>query len=209
MNRNKSYLSYSLIIVTLCELAYLLGMNAYTLASEPEPSATPTVTPNVVEMNYEAEPTIDPLTPAPRKPTPEPTNTPEWASPCEYDDGEFRCLARFRRSCVSDKATWITQIVACEVVQNRTTQDGFQDTIRRVLLQPNEFGGYNAKVHPRAGDELVAEFAIRSFAEALRGDFTHRYTPLTGVYLEYSSDLKYCKVYDKNWKILCDTSQFE
>lgn len=34
----KSILLYSLTIVALCEIAYLLGMNAYTLASEPEPT---------------------------------------------------------------------------------------------------------------------------------------------------------------------------
>ena len=205
----KRYAVYSLVVGLLIEIAYLLGMNAYTLASEPEPTPVPTPKTQVVGFKTEPQETLAPLTPIPRTPTPEPTPTHEWAAEAEYDQSEYRCLARFRRSCVSDKATWITQVVSCEVVQNRTTQDGFPDTIRRVLLQPNEFAGYNAKIHPRAGDELVAEFAMRSFAEALSGDFKHRYTPLTGIYLQFSDDLKYCKVYDKNWKILCDTSQFE
>jgi len=213
MKRYRSYFVYSLVIVALCEMAYLLGMNAYTLAAEPEPSATPTATPEPVTLELESEePLTTPkpeLTPRERPSTPEPTKTPEWADACEYDDGEFRCLARFRRSCVSDKATWITQIVACEVVQNRTTQDGFSDSIRYVLLEPNEFAGYNPKASVRACDALAAEFAMRSFVEAQSGDFTHRYTPLTGIYLRFSDDVKYCKVYDKNWKILCDTSQFD
>ena len=213
MKRCRSYLVYSLVIVALCEMAYLLGMNAYTLAAEPESSATPIVTPTPITLELALQesqktPTAEPTQTA-RPSTPEPTKTPEWADPCEYDDGEFRCLARFRRSCVSDKATWITQIVACEVVQNRTTQDGFSDSIRYVLLEPNEFAGYRPKASVRARDALAAEFAMRSFVEAKNGDFTHRYTPLTGIYLQFSDNLKYCKVYDKNWKILCDTSQFD
>lgn len=55
MNRYKSYLAYSLVIVTLCEVAYLLGMNAYTLASEQEPSATPTGIPLTSIKKYTAE----------------------------------------------------------------------------------------------------------------------------------------------------------
>ena len=213
MNRCRSYLVYSLVIVALYEMAYLLGMNAYTLAAEPEPSTTPIATQEPITLELASpEPQIMPeaeQTPTARPNTPEPTKTPEWAEPCEYDDGEFRCLARFRRSCVSDKATWITQIVACEVVQNRTTQEGFSDSVRYVLLEPNEFVGYNPKAKIRACDALAAEFAMRSFVEVKNGDFTHRYTPFTGIYLQFSDDLKYCKVYDKNWKILCDTSQFD
>lgn len=213
MNRRRSCLIYSLVIVALCEMAYLLGMNAYTLAAELEPSATPIATLEPVTLEWvSSEPRTTPtseLTPRELPNTPEPTKTPEWASAAAYDEGEFRCLARFRRSCVSDKATWITQIVACEVVQNRTTQEGFPDSIRYVLLEPNEFAGYRPKASVRACDALAAEFAMRSFVEAKNGDFTHRYTPLTGIYLRFSDDLKYCKVYDKNWKILCDTSQFD
>ena len=213
MNRYRSCFAYSLVIVALCEMAYLLGMNAYALAAEPEPSATPIATQEPITLELAPsdaqETATEKLTPTARPSTPEPTKTPEWADHCEYDDGEFRCLARFRRSCVSDKATWITQIVACEVVQNRTTQEGFPDSIRYVLIEPNEFAGYRPKASVRACDALAAEFAMRSFVEAKNGDFTHRYTPLTGIYLRFSDDLKYCKVYDKNWKILCDTSQFD
>lgn len=54
-----------------------------------------------------------------------------------------------------DKATWITRVASCEVVQDRTTQDGFPNTIEYVLLQPNEFGRYNAKAKIRACDSLA------------------------------------------------------
>ena len=205
----KRYAVYSLVVGLLIEIAYLLGMNAYTLASEPEPAPVPTPTIQAVSFQIAPQETLAPLTPIPRTPTPEPTPTHEWAEEAEYDQSEYRCLARFRRSCVSDKATWITQVVSCEVVQNRTTQDGFPNTVRYVLLQPNEFVGYNPKAKIRACDALAAEFAMRSFVEVKNGDFTHRYTPLAGIYLQFSDDLKYCKVYDKNWKILCDTSQFK
>lgn len=207
--RRKPLLLYSLIIVGLCEVAYLLGMNAYTLASEPEPTPIPTPTIQAVAFHTEPQETLVPLTPIPRTPTPEPTPTPDWPEALEYDDTDFRCLATFRKSCVSDKATWITQIVSCEVVQNRTTQDGFPNTIRYVLLEPHEFDGYDSDARVRESDRTVSEFASRSFEEAKNGDFTHRYTPLTGIYLRYSDDNKYCKVYDKNWNIVCDTSQFE
>lgn len=196
------------VIIGLAIVAIFAGQHAYALAAQPDPPPVPTPTVAMQTITAEpAAPTIA-LTPTPRIVTPTPSPTPEWPNEAEYDDGEFRCIARFRRTCVSDKATWVTQIVACEVPQNRSTQPGFPDTFRYVLLQPYEFAGYDPSAKPRKCDREAADYVMRSFAEALEGNFAHRYTPLTGIYLRFSDDNKYCRVYDKDWNLLCDTSQF-
>lgn len=201
-------------IMTVC-----FGREAYTLAAaqlqEPVISAVPVEAMSTAEVLVicTVQPTSTPkvpvLTPVPRQVEPDPTPTPEWPALLEYDGYAGRYLARFRHSCVSDKATWPTQIASCEVVQNRTTQPGFPDTNKGVLLEPHEFDGFSTRGKLRSIDWLAADYAMRSFEEAKQGDYSHRYTPFTGVYLEFSADLQYCKVYDKEWRVVCDTSQFE
>ena len=208
----KKHIFLLLVIVLLCGIAYFMGQRAYTLAAqEPTPIPTATPTPYVAMCVITTNPTEPTpiITPTPYKATASPTPTPEPAQKTEYDTGEYRCLARFCKSCVPRNATMITTIVACEVPINRAVQEQFPNSVRYVLLQGNEFSGYSTDATPRQRDKLAADYAMRSYMAALNGDFTHRYTPFSGIYLCYSDDGRYCKVYDKDWNCVCDTSQFD
>lgn len=204
----RSAAAFILGIVVLIEVAYLTGSHAYALAAMPDASPEPTPTISV-EILTTPDPTATLIiTPTPFKATPEPTPTPRWAPAVPLDDAAFRCLARYRHSSVPNSATLITQIVACEVVQNRTINPGFPTTVRHVLLT-GDFGGYKPDASFYKQDRMIAEFVMRSWAAATAGDYNYRYTPRTGIYLSYSKDGCYCKVYDKDWRVVCDTSQFE
>lgn len=204
----RSAVAFVLGIIALAELAYLSGSHAYALAVMPDPIPTPTPEPSV-EIVETAAPSATPaLTPTMRPATPEPTPTPKWAPVAEYDQGEFRCLARYKHSTLPSNATMITQIVALEVPQNRTINTGFPNTVRYVLLS-GDFGGYDPESKYYKSDRTIADFVMRSWAAAQSGDSSYRYTPWTGIYLSYSKDGRYCKVYDKNWRVVCDTRQFE
>ena len=203
----RSIIAMTLGVVALAELAYVMGAHAYALAAAPDATPIPTPAPSIEVV--EVVPTAPPptLTPSPRPSTPEPTATPAWAPIATYDPGEFRCLARYCHTSIPSRATMITQIVSAEVVQNRTVNDGFPSTIRYVLLS-GDFGGYDPDARYVKHDRLIAEFAMRSWAQALNGEYQYRYTPKTGIYLSYSKDGRYCKVYDAKWRLVCDTSKF-
>lgn len=204
----RSIVAMTLCVIALSEIAYLAGSHAYALAAAPETTPTPTPTPALAVI--EIEPTAKPpaLTPTIRPATPEPTPTPRWAPAVDYDEDDFTHLARYRHSSIPRRATLITQIVACEVVQNRTVNDGFPARVRNVL-QSGDFGGYSWKSKYYKEDVFIADVVMRSWAAALDGNFNFRYTPRCGIYLNYSSDGRYCKVYDKDWRVVCDTSQFD
>lgn len=78
----------------------------------------------------------------------------------------------------------------------------------RTVLQSGDFGGYTSKSKYYKDDAFVADIVMRSWVAALNGDRSYRYTPWCGVYLSYTEDGRYCKVYDKDWHVVCDTSQF-
>lgn len=205
---NRSAVALILGIVMLSEIAYLMGSHAYALAAAPDEPTAPPPTPAVVIISTAPAEATPRMTPSPRGTVPEPTATPGMAPAATFDQGEARCLARYKHSTVPSRATMITQIVACEVVQNRTVNEGFPDTVRYVLLS-GDFGGYDPSSRYLQRDKLIAEYAMRSWALAQEGDYSYRYTPRTGIYLSYSADGRYCKVYDKDWRVVCDTSQFE
>ena len=204
--------TFSLVagVVLLMEIAYITGTHAYALAAQPDETPVPIPTPTqsiAVIETQEPDPTPI-ITPTLRPATPEPTKTPDWAPAVSLDSGEFRCLARYKHSSIPSDATMITQIVACEVVQNRTVNKGFPDTVRRVLLS-GDFGGYDPESSFYKADRMIADFVTRSWAAALDGDYSFRFTPPTGIYLCYTDDNRHCIVYDAKWNVVCDTSQFE
>lgn len=197
-------------IVVLSEIAYLMGSHAYALAAMPDEPSAPIATPTqpiVVLSTVPAEATPR-MTPTPQAETPAPTPTPHWAPATDYDEDDSTHLARYKHSSVPQNATLITSIVSCEVVQNRTVNEGFRDRVRYVLIS-GDFGGYNPRSKYYKEDRMVADIVMRSWALAQQGDYTYRYTPRTGVYLSYYADGRYCKVYDLNWRIVCDTGQFD
>ncbi len=197
-------------IVMLSEVAYLMGSHAYALAAMPDasPVFVPSPTPSIVAIYTVSAEETPRMTPPPQTATPAPTPTPHWAPAADYDSDDFTHLARYRHSSVPDDATLITQIVSCEVVQNRTVNEGFPNRVRNVL-QSGDFGGYTSKSKYYKEDSFIADVVMRSWVAALGGDRSYRYTPRCGVYLCYSDDGRYCKVYDRNWRVVCDTSQFK
>lgn len=203
--------AFILGIVMLSEIAYLMGSHAYALAAMPDeppaPIATPTL-PIVILPTVPAEPTPR-MTPPPQTETPAPTPTPHWAHAVDdYDMDDFNHLAMYCHSSIPESATLITGVVSCEVVQNRTVNKGFRDRVRYVLIS-GDFGGYSPRSKFYKEDRIIADIVMRSWSLAQAGDYTYRYTPRTGVYLSYSADGRYCKVYDLDWHIVCDTSQFD
>jgi hypothetical protein len=195
-------------IVLLGEIAYLMGSHAYALAAAPDVTPTPAPTPRVVVISAEPIEATPTITPSPRSATPTPSPTPHWAPDANYDNDDFTHLARYRHASVPRRATLITQIVACEVVQNRTINRGFPSRVRSVL-QSGDFGGYTSKAKYYKEDMFIADVVMRSWVLAQTGDYSFRYTPRTGIYLSYSADGRYCKVYDAQWRVVCDTSQFD
>jgi hypothetical protein len=205
---NRAAVALLLGVVMLGEVAYLMGSRAYALAAAPDEPTPTTPTPYVAVMTTASAEETPRLTPSPRGTTPEPTATPGMAPATSFDQGEFRCIARYAHSSVPRRATLITQIVACEVVQNRTLNEGFPDTVRYVLLS-GDFGGYDPSSKLYQHDKLIAEYVMRSWELMKTGDRSYRYTPHTGIYISYSADGRYCKVYDAEWRVVCDTSQFD
>lgn len=200
-----------LLVLLLCEFAYLLGTQAYSLAATPPQSRCEPPIPAedkvVVEL---VKPSATPrITPTPRVPTPTPRPTPEWPGTAEIDEGETRCLARLAQSVMPANATFITKLVVFETVQNRVDSGEFKDSIRYTLLNRSEYPGYNPKARVTHENLDAATYAMLSWAEEKSGDRSHRYTPTTGVYICFSKDGRFVKVYDWDWKLVCDTSVFQ
>lgn len=207
----KRLIGYLLGIVALAAIAYITGSRAYALAAQPDaPAPTPTPTPYVYRAVIETvSPSATPtITPTIRPVTPTPSPTPQWAPVTDYDEDDYTHLARYRHSSIPLNATLITQIVSCEVVQNRTVNEGFPNRVRSVL-QSGDFSGYTWKSKYYKEDVFVADIVMRSWVAALAGNYNFRYTPRCGIYLSYSPDGRYCKVFDKDWRVVCDTSQFD
>jgi hypothetical protein len=197
-----------LTIVLLVVLAIMTGAHAYALAAAPGEVVPPAFPVETITMRMVPAATSALITPTPRQPTPEPTPTPEWPTPAKYDEGEARCLARYAKSTIPGKATWVTIVAAMEVPQNRVDSGEFADTIRYTLLQ-GDFGGYHPDAMVTNSNLNYADYVMRSWAEWHNGDNSHRYTPPCGIYLSYYDKGKYVKVYDENWNMVFDSGWFK
>ena len=193
------------VILLLCECAYLLGTQAFSLAAA-EPTAVPlppVETP--VTISVICTPTPTPLKPPPKTPKPD---LPEYDYPSEYS----RALSRGAWSVCPKRPTPNTKLAFMELVQNRV-DDGsgdFMNTPPSVLGQADEFKDYDRKAYRSIENEKLADIAMRSwmFAELL-GDRSYRLTPITGLYCDFYhlDGWDYIKIYNRAGDVVYDSGR--
>lgn len=178
----------------------LTGFTGPALADEEQPEVS------VVTIAIVPTPTPAPALPAP--PTPVPTVRPELPG-YSYDEADMRCLSRGIWSVTPSSPSYNTKLAFCEVVQNRVDDDSgaYADSIRYVLLQPNEFLDYDPDAHRSDENDAIAGYAMRSWAAAQLGDRSYRLTPKSGVMCDfYSKDsYDYIIVKDKDGNVVYDS----
>lgn len=188
-----------LTILFLCECAYLLGTQAFSLAAAEPTAAPPEATPVTIEIIYTPEPTTR-LTPPP-SPTPCP-ELPDY----QVSSKDVRALASALWSVCPARPTDSTKIAFCELVQNRIGV--FEDTIPKVLAQPHEFLDYDAHAYRSRENTAIAEYALRShlFAE-LTGDRCYRLVPQDGLFCDFYrlDGWDYIKIYNRAGDVVYDS----
>lgn len=164
---------------------------------------------------FEVVPTPTPMPiPAPAATlTPTPTSTPTPELPVyDYPDEDARCLSRGIWSVSPASPTRKTRLAFCELVQNRVddASGDFEDSIRWVLLQGNEFKDYDPDAHRSETNNEVADYAMRSWIYAkATGDRTYRLVPQDGLYCDfYRLDGRdYIKIYNRTGDVVYDSGR--
>lgn len=160
-----------------------------------------------IEIVPTPTPTPMPAPPATPKPTPT-TELPIYEYPAE----DARCLSRGIWSVSPASPTRKTRLAFCELVQNRVddASGDFEDSIRWVLLQGNEFKDYDPDAHRSETNNEVADYAMRSWIYAkATGDRTYRLVPQDGLYCDfYRLDGRdYIKIYNRTGDVVYDSGR--
>lgn len=161
----------------------------------------------IIEIELSPTPTPMPLTPPPETPTPTPRpELPEYDYPAE----DIRCLSRGIWSVCPANPTHDTKIAFCELIQNRVDDDSgdFEDTIRWVLLQGNEFPSYDTDAYRSHENNEIADYAMRAWIYAsVTGDRSYRLTPCDGLYCDFFSvdGWDYIKIYNRAGDVVYDS----
>jgi len=145
-------------------------------------------------------------TPVPT-PTPDPAKLPHYA----YDEADARCLSRAIWSVTPMNPTWETKVAFCEVVQNRVDDDSgvFEDDIRHVLLQGNEFMDYDPDANRSPRNNEIADYVMRTWIHAKNGDRSYRLVPASGVKCSFYeiAGKDYIKIYDMSGNTVYDSGE--
>lgn len=195
-----------MVILLLCECAYLLGTQAFSLAAA-EPTAAPLPTPELtpVVINLVATPTPRRLTPPPKTPKPD---LPEY----DYPSEDARALSRGAWSVCPKRPTPNTKLAFMELVQNRVDDESglYENTPPEVLRQAGEFLDYDPKAYRSIENEKLADIAMRSwiFAE-LTGNRCYRLTPTTGLLCDFyhKDGWDYIKIYNRAGEVVYDSGR--
>lgn len=161
----------------------------------------------IIEIELSPTPTPMPLTPPPETPTPTPRpELPEYDYPAE----DIRCLSRGIWSVCPANPTHDTKIAFCELVQNRVDDSSgdFEDAIRWVLLQGNEFPSYDADAYRSHENNEIADYVMRTWIYAdVTGDRSYRIAPADGLYCDfYGKDgWDYIKIYNRAGDVVYDS----
>ena len=193
-----------LTILFLCGCAYLLGTQAFALASA-APTVVPvepTPTPMLIEVIYTPTPVCK-LTPPPKTPQPE---LPDY----EVASADLRSLSSALWSICPAKPTISTKQAFCELVQNRVddASGDFKDTVPDVLLQPHEFLDYDARAYRSRENNAIAEYTLQAWLYAeLTGNRVFRLLPRDGLYCDFYrlDGWDYIKVYNRAGEIVFDS----
>lgn len=178
--------------------------------------AAPTLADSGLEIiTIEISPTPPPSPiPAPSAaPTQSPTQTPEVRPEPPYYDypaEDLRCLSRGIWSVCPANPTYETKLAFCELVQNREddTSGDFEEGIRWILLQGNEFPSYDPDAYRSSENNAIADYAMRSWIHAsTTGDQSYRLVPSNGLYCDFyrPNGLDYIKVYNRAGDIVYDS----
>lgn len=189
----------TLLIVVLSLLYIALMLWAIPTLAEDE---TAVVT---IEMLPTPIPTPMPAPPA----TPEPTQRPELPV-YEYPEEDARCLSRGMWSVCPANPTRNTKLAFCELVQNRVDDESgdFEDSIRWVLLQGNEFPSYDPDAYRSRENNEIADLAMRSWIYTLvTSDRSYRLTPADGLYCDFYrlNSWDYIIIYNRAGDVVYDS----
>ena len=197
----KKLLKHSLLVVALSLLYTVLLLWAIPALAEGDIG--------VVMIELLPTPTPTPIAPPPATPTPSPTKRPELPE-YGYPDEDLRCLSRGIWSVCPANPTRNTKIAFCELVQNRVDDDSgdFEDSIRWVLLQGNEFPSYDPNAFRSRENNGLADYAMRAWIYAtVTGDRSYRLVPPDGLYCDFyrMKSLDYIRIYNRAGDVVYDS----
>jgi hypothetical protein len=191
----------TLIILALVFVAFLLWAIP-ALADEAAP---------VITIEYSPTPSPTPLPPPSTLPVPPvtPTPTPELPD-YDYPSEDARCLSRGIWSVCPRNPTHDTRVALCELVQNRVDDSSgdFEDSVRWVLLQGNEFPSYDPDAHRSQENNEIADYAMRAWIyAAVTGDRSYRLVPPEGLYCDFYrlDGWDYIKIYNRAGDVVYDS----
>lgn len=182
-----------------------------TTLADSEPTPTPSETPVIVVFEVQATPTPIPMTPPPSVTIIIATPTPTIELPAyDYPAEDRRCLSRGMWSVCPANPTRETKIAFAELVQNRVDDDSgdFEDTIRWVLLQGNEFMDYNPDAYLSKENNMLADYAMRTWIYArVTGDRSLRLVSQDGLYCDFygANGYDYIRVYNRDGAVVYDS----
>lgn len=165
----------------------------------------------IVTIELSPTPTPTPLTPPPATPTP----TPRSELPVyDYSAEDARCLSRGIWSVCPANPTRDTKLAFCELVQNREddASGDFDDGIRWILLQGNEFPSYDPDAYRSRENNAIADYAMRSWIyAAVTGDRSFRLLPPEGLYCDFYrlDGWDYIKIYNRAGDVVYDSGAQE
>lgn len=170
------------------------GVEIITIEISPTPSPTPMPAPS-------ATPTAAPT----------PTPTPRIEPPTyDYPAEDARCLSRGIWSVCPANPTRNTKLAFCELVQNREddVSGDFDDGIRWILLQGNEFPSYDPDAYRSSENNEIADYAMRSWiCAAINGDRSFRLVPQDGLYCDFYrvKGKDYITIYNRAGDVVYDS----
>lgn len=163
----------------------------------------------IITIELSPTPSPSPMTPPPATPTPTPVTRPELPS-YDYPAEDARCLSRGIWSVCPASPTHDTKLAFCELVQNREddTSGDFDDGIRWILLQGNEFPSYDPDAYRSHANNEIADYAMRSWIYAtVTGDRSYRLVPEDGLYCDFYRihGWDYIKIYNRTGVVVYDS----
>lgn len=163
----------------------------------------------VITIELLPTPTPTPIPPPPATPEPQPTIRPELPN-YDYPEEDARCLSRGIWSVCPANPTRNTKLAFCELVQNRIDDESgdFEDSIRWVLLQGNEFPSYDPDAYRSRENNEIADYAMRAWIFAsITGDRSVRLVPDDGLYCDFyrMKSLDYIIIYNRAGDVVYDS----
>jgi len=195
-----------LTILALTCLYLVMLLCAIPAMAEEPPETAPVIT-----LTLSTTPSPPPVPPPRSSPAPPATPTPTPELPdYDYPAEDARCLSRAIWSVCPRNPTHDTRVALCELVQNRVDDDSgdFEDSVRWVLLQGNEFPSYDPDAYRSRENNEIADYAMRTWIyAAVTGDRSCRLVPPEGLYCDFYrvSGWDYITIYNRAGDVVYDS----